>query len=75
MTMYTHLVSPTFILNGSISAGISSLDTDASPSDLDVMAPGFWTVRLATIAVAACLCLLGRDGPTDEDKSGSIREL
>ena len=52
---YTHLVSPMFILNGSISARISSLNTDALPSDLGVIASGSWVVMLATITVAAHL--------------------
>ena len=55
---------PTFILKGSILAGISSLNTDMPPLSLGVIASNSWAVGLAIVAVAAHLCILGRDGHT-----------
>ena len=57
-----------------MSAGIPSFDIDASPPGLGVIALGSWTVGLATVTMAACLCLLGRGGTMDADKSGLARE-
>ena len=50
------------------------MDTDMPPLGLGVIASDSWAVRLATVAVAAYFCLLGRGGPMDADRLGSSKE-
>ena len=48
--------------------------TDTPPSDFGAVALDSWTVGLATIAMAAHFCLLGRGRPRDPDRSSSTKE-